>query len=81
MDNLKRALVLLQMTIAAGLAVYSQDTILYKQIDTISLFLEVYMPESVSSTEKSGPGIVFFFGGGWKRWNEGSFQTSCRVFF
>ncbi len=42
----------------------AQDTILYKEIDTIQLYLEIHRPEKVDQ-ERQSPAIVFFFGGGW----------------
>ncbi|WP_430811872.1 MULTISPECIES: alpha/beta hydrolase [unclassified Carboxylicivirga] len=43
---------------------YSQKKILYKQIDSTKLFMEVYHPELIDTT-KQYPAMVFFFGGGW----------------
>ena len=49
---------------------YSQEQVLYKQIDTTKLFMEVHYPETISRENKY-PAIVFFFGGGW---NSGSIK-------
>lgn len=43
---------------------FSQELVLYKQIDTTKLYLEVQYPPSFDSTQ-TYPAIVFFFGGGW----------------
>lgn len=42
----------------------AQENILYKQVDTTKLFLEVYNPEQLQA-KKTYPAMVFFFGGGW----------------
>lgn len=42
----------------------AQKRILYKQIDSTQLFMEIYQPEFMDDTEKY-PAMVFFFGGGW----------------
>lgn len=49
---------------------YSQNeqtnikTVIYKEIDTLSLFLEIHYPQKIDES-KVHPIIVFFFGGGW----------------
>ncbi len=55
---------LLLLAILGISPVFSQEEVLYKEIDTIQLFLEVYYPDSFDST-KDYPAMVFFFGGGW----------------
>ena len=40
----------------------AQEKILYKQIDTTKLFVEVYYPEKKESSV-ANPAIIFFFGG------------------
>ncbi len=62
-------LTLLIMLIACSLG-YSQEQIVYKQIDSTKLFMEVYLPETME-TGKKYPAMVFFFGGGW---NDGSIK-------
>jgi len=44
---------------------FGQKQILYKQIDTTKLFIEIYYPKTATTT-KEFPAMVFFFGGGWK---------------
>lgn len=44
---------------------FAQKEVLYKQIDTTKLFLEIHTPGQLDST-KNYPAMVFFFGGGWK---------------
>ncbi|WP_226789038.1 alpha/beta hydrolase [Polaribacter porphyrae] len=43
---------------------YAQEKILYKQIDSIKLYMEVHKPKNMNTSTKY-PAIVFFFGGGW----------------
>ena len=62
-------LTLLIMLIACSLG-YSQEQIVYKQIDSTKLFMEVYLPETMEKGKKY-PAMVFFFGGGW---NDGSIK-------
>lgn len=49
---------------------FGQEQVLYKQIDTTQLVMEVYYPESLDKA-KEYPAMVFFFGGGW---NGGSLE-------
>jgi acetyl esterase/lipase len=58
------------VTILAHSHCFSQEKILYKQVDTTKLFIEVYHPDKMDATQKY-PAIVFFFGGGW---NEGTYK-------
>lgn len=51
---------------------FSQDTIVYKTLDTLNLYLEVYRPHNFDK-EKSYPAMVFFFGGGWVNGGRGQF--------
>lgn len=58
---------------------YSQEQILYKQIDSTKLFLSVYHPENIG-TSKKYPALVFFFGGGWNSGNIKQFEPQSRYF-
>jgi acetyl esterase/lipase len=58
---------------------FSQEKVLYKQIDTTLLYLEVYHPENIDSTI-SYPGIIFFFGGGWNGGSIGQFKPHAEYF-
>ena len=57
----------------------SQEEILYKKVDTTQLFLEVYHPEKVDSSE-TYPAMVFFFGGGWKGGTRTQFLHQAKYF-
>ncbi|WP_438988718.1 alpha/beta hydrolase [Polaribacter sp.] len=58
---------------------FSQERILYKKIDTIKLFLEVYKPDNFTINKKY-PAIVFFFGGGWNKGNIKQFEPHAKYF-
>ena len=58
---------------------FTQKQMLYKQLDTISLFMEVYHPEKVETAEKY-PAIVFYFGGGWNGGNIKQFEPHAKYF-
>ena len=53
--------------------------ILYKQIDTINLYMDVYLPDEFNS-DTSYPAIVFYFGGGWNSGNVGQFFQHAKYF-
>ncbi len=59
-----KTLITLLFILGFSFPVSSQEKILYKQIDTTKLYLEVFYPEKKDSIEKN-PAMLFFFGGGW----------------
>lgn len=68
--NIKRFLIF--FVIGIPLFAFPQDSVqvLYKQVDTVSLYMDVHYPSGYQ--EAAGlPAMVFFFGGGW---NSGSIQ-------
>jgi acetyl esterase/lipase len=56
-----------------------QDLLLYKQVDTSRLYLEVHTPENSSSTTGHAA-MVFFFGGGWVGGNRHQFLKHAEYF-
>lgn len=58
---------------------FAQEQILYKQIDSTKLLLEVYYPEKLD-TKQAYPSIVFFAGGGWKNIARLQFQKHAKYF-
>jgi acetyl esterase/lipase len=54
---------LLLLTVGLTIAT-AQRTVLYKQIDTTQLYLEVYSPAQMEQSH-AYPAMIFFFGGGW----------------
>ncbi len=70
------SLMLLLMACSYG---FGQEQILYKQVDTTQLNMDVYYPEKLDKT-KDYPAIVFFFGGGWSSRNIEQFVPHARYF-
>jgi acetyl esterase/lipase len=58
---------------------YSQDQVLYKQIDSTKLFIEIHYPEHMDSS-KTYPSMVFFFGGGWQNGDRSHFLDQAKHF-
>jgi acetyl esterase len=62
---------------------FQQDTIpaeiVFKKIDTLSLYLKVYKPAGFQSGKKY-PAIVFFFGGGWNGGSTKQFRKQAIYF-
>ncbi len=58
---------------------YSQKRVLYKQVDTTRLYMEVYYPEKIDTTRKY-PAMVFFFGGGWNTGSVKQFEPHAEYF-
>jgi len=57
----------------------SHEQVIYKQVDTISLSLEIYYPANYQSGGPH-PAMVFFFGGGWKRGTTEHFVPHAKYF-
>lgn len=57
----------------------AQEAILYKQIDTTKLFVDVYYPEKKDSSIPH-PAIIFFFGGGWVNGEKSQFVNHADYF-
>jgi acetyl esterase len=70
---------LLGLMTTTSLFAQEGNTILYKQVDTVSLYMDVIYPEDVDATG-AYPAIVFFFGGGWNSGSIGQFEQHARYF-
>ncbi len=57
----------------------SQKKVLYKQVDTVRLFIEIHVPENIKAKNKY-PALVFFFGGGWKGGDRHHFLNHAQYF-
>ncbi|GLR18273.1 alpha/beta hydrolase [Portibacter lacus] len=68
------ALFLLFISICAA-----QELVLYKQVDTAKLYLELRYPDNFDR-EKTYPAMVFFFGGGWNGGNRNQFYEQANYF-
>lgn len=55
----------------------SQESVLYKKIDTTSLYMDIYLP-SYWKADQQYPAIVFFFGGGWVGGSKSQFEPAAR---
>ena len=75
----KTFLFLLLVSISAYSICSAQTQVLYKQIDTTSLYIEIYNPDKIE-TGKDYPAIVFFFGGGWKTGDRSHFINHAKYF-
>jgi len=56
---------------------YAQEQVLYKQVDTTKLFMEVHYPDTISRGNNY-PAIVFFFGGGWNNGSVKQFEPHAQ---
>lgn len=77
--NRKQILTLLIISLIACSFGFSQEQVLYKQIDTTKLFMEIHYPETIN-TAKKHPAIVFYFGGGWNGGSIMQFEPHARYF-
>lgn len=75
----KTFLFILLISISAYSICSAQNQVLYKQIDTTSLYIEIYNPDKMK-TGKDYPAIVFFFGGGWKTGDRTHFLNHAKYF-
>ncbi len=57
----------------------SQEQVMYKQVDSTKLIMEVYRPVSFNRVN-THPAMVFFFGGGWNRGNIKQFEPHAKFF-
>ena len=58
---------------------FAQDSILFKKIDTIELYLEVYRPINIEK-RKNRSAMIFFFGGGWINGDKKQFKMHAKHF-
>ncbi|MEN8124686.1 MAG: alpha/beta hydrolase [Bacteroidota bacterium] len=75
----KNILIILLISLFAYSFSFSQEQILYKQLDTTNLYMEVYHPENID-TAKKYPVVVFFFGGGWNTGSIKQFEPHAKYF-
>lgn len=75
----KTSIFILLATLFASSYSFSQEQILYKQIDTTQLLMKVYSPEKRDKTQHY-PAIVFFFGGGWNSGKISQFEPHANYF-
>lgn len=77
----KRILILTLLILIFGFTSYPQrkEQVLYKQIDTTKLFMNVYFPKNMDSAV-TYPAMVFFFGGGWISGDIKQFEPHAKYF-
>lgn len=63
----------------AGNTAYSQQQVLYKQIDTTRLYMDVFPVKKGEPMQKC-PAIIFFFGGGWINGDRTQFLHQAQYF-
>ncbi len=82
---MKNSILIIVLLIIVQFQAYAQgsiskvDTIIYKEIDTTSLIMKVIYPPSMDKS-KQYPGMVFFFGGGWKGGSINHFELQAKYF-
>lgn len=57
----------------------SQTEILYKDVNTIKLYMQIYTPDNFDSIN-SFPALIFFFGGGWEIGDKEQFKKHAEYF-
>ena len=77
--KIKYFLLIIVITLTSNTISFGQESVLYKQIDSTELFLDVYYPEQ-GETNKTYPAMVFFFGGGWNGGNKNQFLKHAKYF-
>jgi len=76
---LKLIFTLLTVSVLACSFSFAQKQIMYKQIDTTKLYMEIHYPEKID-IQKNYPSIVFFFGGGWNGGSIKQFEPHAKYF-
>ncbi len=77
--NIKQTLTHLILFLFVYCIGYAQENVLFKQIDSTNLFMEVYQPKTID-TAKKYPAMVFFFGGGWNGGSIEQFEPHAKYF-
>ena len=81
LSSMKKLLIAAWLVILIPWSLQAQipDSILYKEVDSTSLYLYIDYPQGFDIT-KSYPAIVFFFGGGWNGGTPGQFSQHAKYF-
>ncbi|WP_255449784.1 alpha/beta hydrolase [Seonamhaeicola sediminis] len=77
--NIKHVFTLLLISLIAYSFGYSQEQVLYKQIDTTKLLMKIHYPEITDKVNKN-PAMIFFFGGGWISGSIKQFEPHAKYF-
>lgn len=76
---LRQILLSLFLLLCCATWAYPQEKVIYKQIDTLELSMDVYRHNQSSETD-TYPALVFFFGGGWTGGSTAQFEPHARYF-
>lgn len=70
-------MVIFWMSIIPNFFAQKIESKIYKQIDTVSLQMDIYYPEQMDP-DRTYPAMVFFFGGGWNGGRVGQFEPHAK---
>ena len=78
---MKQIFTLVLITLVRSLSGFAQppERVLYKQIDTTALYMDIYYPEGYDAAA-SYPAMIFFFGGGWIGGGIAQFEPHAKYF-
>lgn len=76
---IKSTLLSISLLVIGMVSGIAQEKVVYKQIDTLELTLEIYRPSVQVGTEPL-PSMVFFFGGGWTNGSTAQFRPHAEYF-
>ena len=68
---------LIAFLILCGNRGWCQELVVYKQLDTVALNLEIHYPDSMEQ-DRTYPAMVFFFGGGWRGGDRSHFLNHAK---
>lgn len=76
-----KRIVLVFIVCCIGLSLFAQadKQVVYKQIDTVSLMMDIYFPQGIETSD-SHPAMVFFFGGGWNGGTVKQFEEHAKYY-
>ena len=67
------------LSLSCSISAQQHKKMLYKQIDTTKLYLDLYYPDNVQINSPK-PAIIFFFGGGWNSGTTKQFEPQAKYF-
>ena len=78
---MKKHILLIATVFFFSITLFAQPDIqvVYKKIDTVSLSMDIYMPDGIGRSDTS-PAMVFFFGGGWNGGSVSQFEEHAKYF-
>lgn len=81
MDILRKFLIisLLAIIFCTTLQAQQSDSMMYKKVDSVSLYMQIEYPPSYDPSQ-TYPAMVFFFGGGWNGGSTSQFEPHAKYF-